>query len=71
MIIILYKHSLLYIIYLFIDNLYTQHRAPSHNPKIKSHMLFQQSQPGTLQGYTLKVDLYWQDAPSPQALRTL
>ena len=32
---------------LFLSNLYTQHGAWIHNPKIKSHMLYQQSQPGT------------------------
>jgi len=30
-----------------LSNLYTQHGAQTHNPKVKSHMLFWLSQPGT------------------------
>ena len=31
---------------LFLSNLYTQHRAQSHNPESKSCMLYRLSQPG-------------------------
>ena len=31
--------------FIYLNNLYTQHGAQTHNPKIKSHMLFQLSQP--------------------------
>ena len=35
-----------FLIFVFLSNLYTQHKARNHNPKIKSHMLYQVSQPG-------------------------
>ena len=35
-------------VYLFVSNLSTQRGAETHDPEIKSHMIYRQSQPGTL-----------------------
>ena len=37
---------------LFLNNLYTQCGAQTHNPEIKSHMPYQLSQPGTSEAHT-------------------
>ena len=36
-----------YFIIVFLSKLYTQHGASTHDPEIKSQMLYQLSQPGT------------------------